>query len=398
MATDTSSDLVCATCCAAKPRTHFNQQARSKTGYAPSCRTCTNAKRRARKPVSAGSGTRVKTRIKEIVKKGDLEGLKAAWDATSSPSPTGLLEACVSPFLAHPKKEAHARIVPYLIGRGADPDARGGLGEPLLCLAAKSGRMDLVEALIAGGAAVDFYTACAVLDLPAVQAFLADDTALATRPDPNGLSGLHYCAGSALGRTAGLQKSQLDLLALLLAAGADPDLEADLAIPVTPLVSCCQSGGSIEVIAALAAAGADPDHPQALRSALREFKHRGVKHRGGYKGAAPNPVADALFEAGAQVDAPIDETGRTCLHLYSHHEEIQAVTWLLDRGASVEARQDDGRTPLHLAAERNSGTTVVGLLLDEGADSGAVDALGKRPVDYARENDKERVVDLLTAL
>ena len=137
----------------------------------------------------------------------------------------------------------------------------------------------------------------------------------------------------------------------------------------------------------------DPNHPQALRSALREFKARRKN-----QGAAPNPMADALVEAGAQVDAPIDETGRTCLHLYSHHEEIQAVAWLLERGASVVARQDDGRTPLHLAAERNSRTTVVGLLLQKGADPGALDALGKRPIDYARENDKERIVELLAAL
>lgn len=389
----TAPDLTCAVCGQTKPPGHFNQQARSKTGYAASCRTCSNAKRRARKPASAANGTRVKTRIKEIVKKGDLEGLKAAWDGASSPSPTALLEACVSPFLAHPKKEAHAQIVPYLIGRGADPDARGGLGEPFLCLAAKSGRADLVEALIAGGATVDFYTACAVLDLPAVQRFLADDAALATRPDPSGLSGLHYCAGSALGQTAALRQRQLGLLALLLDAGADPDLEADLAIPVTPLVSCCQSGGSVEVVAALTAAGADPNHRQALRSVLREFKSRRKS-----QGTAPNPMADALLEAGAQVDAPIDETGRTCLHLYSHHEEIQAVAWLLERGASVAARQDDGRTPLHLAAERNSRTTVVGLLLQKGADPGALDALGKRPIDYARENGKERIVDLLAAL
>ena len=44
------------------------------------------------------------------------------------------------------------------------------------------------------------------------------------------------------------------------------------------------------------------------------------------------------------------------------------------------------------------GTTVVGLLLQKGADPGALDALGKRPIDYARENDKERIVELLAAL
>lgn len=131
-------------------------------------------------------------------------------------------------------------------------------------------------------------------------------------------------------------------IALLLKAGADPDLEVGLPA-ATPLVSCCISGGSVPVIQALVRAGANPNHPWALRSALRHFKQ---------KRSAENPVADALMACGCEVDVLIDE--RTCLHLYSHHEEKQAVAWLLTHGASVHARTADGQTPLHLAAERNN--------------------------------------------
>ena len=86
---------------------------------------------------------------------------------------------------------------------------------------------------------------------------------------------------------------------------------------------------------------------------------------------------------------------RTCLHLYSHHEEIQAVNWLLDAGASVHARTKDGRTPLHIAADRNNNMMVCALLLAHGANSEAIDTMGKRPVDYARENHKTKIIALL---
>ena len=93
--------------------------------------------------------------------------------------------------------------------------------------------------------------------------------------------------------------------------------------------------------------------------------------------------------------AQIDEQNRTCLHLYSHHEEIQAVNWLLDAGASVHARTKDGRTPLHLAADRNNNMMVCALSLAHGANSEAIDTIGKRPVDYARENHKTKIIALL---
>jgi hypothetical protein len=78
---------------------------------------------------------------------------------------------------------------------------------------------------------------------------------------------------------------------------------------------------------------ADPNHPWALRSALRHFKQ---------KRSPENAVADALVDCGCDVDGLIDD--RTCLHLYGHHEEKQAVSWLLDHGASVHAKTSDGRT------------------------------------------------------
>ncbi|MBS13659.1 MAG: hypothetical protein CME19_24960 [Gemmatimonadetes bacterium] len=58
----------------------------------------------------------------------------------------------------------------------------------------------------------------------------------------------------------------------------------------------------------------------------------------------------------------------------------------------------DGRTPLHLAADRNSHTTVLEMLIEHGADVTTVDDLEKTPLDYAVENYKTRVVYYLSNL
>jgi ankyrin repeat protein len=49
-----------------------------------------------------------------------------------------------------------------------------------------------------------------------------------------------------------------------------------------------------------------------------------------------------------------------------------------------------------LAADRNNDITVVELLISHGADVEATDTRGKKPIDYAQENGKTRVVAFLS--
>jgi len=254
-------------------------------------------------------------------------------------------------------------------------------------LAAQTGREDLVEALSDRGAWIDLIVASALLDPKPVTEQLDRGEPTAS---PNGLTALHACAGSHIWTISDEhQASQLSVLRLLIEAGAEIDAEAHLGRPFTPLGSCCQTGGSIPTVEALTKTGATPNHPHALRSALRHFKGRK---------SADNPLADALVACGCDVETIIDDLSRTCLHAYSHHEEIQALRWLLNNGAAVTARMVDGRTPLNLAPDRNNHTTVVKMLIEHRTDVTEVDDLGKTPLDYAVENYKTRVVDYLRNL
>ena len=60
------------------------------------------------------------------------------------------------------------------------------------------------------------------------------------------------------------------------------------------------------------------------------------------------------------------------------------VTWLIKKGADVNAIEEDGKTPLILAAESNSNPGVPHILLEKGADVNAVDDYYERtPLMYA---------------
>jgi ankyrin repeat protein len=60
----------------------------------------------------------------------------------------------------------------------------------------------------------------------------------------------------------------------------------------------------------------------------------------------------------------------------------------------ASARDSKGRTPLHVAAERNMGDTAR-LLLNMGADPGQKNSEGKTAVEVAREKKSESVIRVL---
>jgi len=98
-----------------------------------------------------------------------------------------------------------------------------------------------------------------------------------------------------------------------------------------------------------------------------------------------------LADAGADVNAA-DDRGHTPLHLAANPDAVRA---LVEAGADVKARSKDGSTPLHLAAGEPDRADVMAALLDAGADAKAVNARGRTALDIAVARGESDKIDLL---
>lgn len=118
----------------------------------------------------------------------------------------------------------------------------------------------------------------------------------------------------------------------------------------------------------------------------------------------PQPAPTATPDIPALVRAAVERTlcansatlvevrtgycGRLCDEAFWHTAGLEEVNSELDRGVDIEARDDSGATPLHLAAALNTDPAVIALLLDRCADIMArvnkhIDGLGTTPLHSA---------------
>lgn len=90
-------------------------------------------------------------------------------------------------------------------------------------------------------------------------------------------------------------------------------------------------------------------------------------------------TVELLINKGADIEAK-DEDGQTPLMFEAAWGDIETVKLLIDKGAAIEARDDDGNTPLMQAAKQYR-TEIVKLLLKKGADIEAKDDDGQTALD-----------------
>jgi uncharacterized protein len=337
-----------------------------------------------------------------------------------------------------------------LLEAGADPNAsEASLGETALMWAAAEDHADAIRALVTGGADPNLKSralALAPMDwlqIGMVSTVLpvggwppllfaarenAPNAALALIEvradpdirDPDGLTALNVA----------IMNEHYDLAAALLEAGADPD-----AADRTGMTALY---GAIEM-ATLGVVFGRPPVPRADRHDVFDFvklalahgadpsarltepilaRHHGFPDRSLGAGATPLMRAAKgrdlksirlLLDAGASIVDRQDD-GTSVLHVMATAGpprgdeqaavERETLDALLEAGADLESVAADGQTPMHRAARGGNGSFVT-LLFERGARLDAKDKEGRTPLDVVtapgRSNNPE-IADLLKRL
>lgn len=92
-----------------------------------------------------------------------------------------------------------------------------------------------------------------------------------------------------------------------------------------------------------------------------------------------------------------DESGETVLHKAAQTNHVAMVNLFLAQGASINARNNEGATPLHVAAIGGSGEVIEALLSNRAIDINAKDEEGNTPLHWAANHHDEVSFNLLVS-
>lgn len=341
--------------------------------------------------------------VRQLAKLGHYAELKRLWDDGARFDLATVFERAVTDFRSVKRTSGHLDILRFCIDHGLDVESRADwLGQPIICSAAMYGNNAIIDYMRTKELPRNPFVRASIGDIDCLQQLtdsLTQGKKNATKKnrnlseliDANGFNLLHYAAGSGLGRSDdGMKDSLLRTCEMLVAQGVDTSLSVENEIAITPVLMCAWFGGNPAVIKLLIeskevdVAGLH----QPVEFTLEPHQRSGEPF---------HDVAAAILDHGFNINSIRPDQGRTLLHGSSHRASTQAVGWLLQNGADPNATDDQRRTPLHLCALRNTHGSVASLLVRNGADADAVDKSGKTALDYARENNRKRVAEILSS-
>lgn len=301
-----------------------------------------------------------------------------------------------------------------LLSTGLNPNGRSGtlLRAPLHS-AAEAGQPEVVSVLLQSGAVVDVVDANGWT--PLAVAALTGTTPSAASPGHMECARRLLAAGASVGATTSMRRTALHLAAVMQGtpvsdAGAqgtgelfsDPD-----ALSVASSASRAREAPVSK--AAAASAGGSPGDGSAGRAAAGkctaasiEVEAQAADHEDGRErqeeGPPPGPaMLWLLLRSGANPDAK-DDDGMTPLLLAAKHGRAGAAAALLACGAFADVATRRGATALHLAAQHGHIATIR-LLVRHDAERGflkrCVDSAGRSPLDCAKSPSARAALDTL---
>ena len=311
-------------------------------------------------------------------------------------------------------QEGHPDVVRVLIDAGASVNTKDRNGAPPLHCACRLGHLDIVKMLVEAGAGVCttdsngqscLMPASGAGHTETVRYLVGLKDVEVNHKKNNGVTALH-CA---------VQKGHVDVVQVLIDAGADIDAKNE--VGRSPLMFASIKG-HLDVVKVLVEAGAgvratnnDGDtclliaanfgHTETVRY-LVGLKDVDVNHQGTYNHTALHSAVDeghpdvvqVLIDAGASVKTK-DQDGRSPLHCASRLGHLDIVKMLIDAGAEVCATDNKVQTCLILAAYHGHTDTVRYLVGLKDVDVNHAENNGLTALDYAVRSNHPDVVQLL---
>ncbi|HEU4387895.1 MAG TPA: ankyrin repeat domain-containing protein [Blastocatellia bacterium] len=277
-------------------------------------------------------------------------------------------------------EELRSRVacLKWMLARGADPELLGAFPPTrAIVTAAFTGVPAYVAEIRKAGAVVDGFVAAALGDIKRVERALSKDAAFAVAKDPGGLTALHCCAGSRLGRkNPRVQSALLKIGQLLIDHGADVNARVRAWSGDVDVAYFAISCGQRQLFELLLEHGLDAT--AALKSAVWGYKME---------------LADLCIAHGAEIDRAMDD-GKPLLNQLIRWGQMRQALWLLSRGASPNRADGRGWTAVHQAASRGS-ENMLKAVLRAGGDPKPRAKNGDTPLEIAEERGRPKIIALL---